>query len=208
MDYWLFLLLCLAATFSPGPAVLLVVKNAANYGVNYSLSGILGNITAMLCLASLSAAGLGAIILASTLMFTAIKVVGGIYLIYLGLKSWLASRTLSLSNDAPPQLDTISRKKLFREAYIVGVSNPKAIAFYTALFPQFIHHDQAMPEQFLLLGGTFALCSFSALLVYALTSKQLSPYLRKQNVSRLFHRITGGVFVGFGLSLLLSPHKS
>jgi threonine/homoserine/homoserine lactone efflux protein len=200
MDYWLFLLICLVATFSPGPAVLLAIKNFANFGVWQSMKGIAGNVAAVMTLASLSAAGLGAIILASDLLFSLIKVLGGLYLMYLGVKAWNTRYTKpALQKDSKP---LTTGKKLFTEAYVVGMSNPKAIAFYTAVFPQFIDLNQAVLPQFCLLAGTFACCSMVGLGLYALATTSISQYLARENINRLFHRLTGGIFIGFGLSLI------
>ena len=200
MDYWLFLLICLVATFSPGPAVLLAIKNSASFGFWQSLKGVAGNVAAVMTLASLSAAGLGAIILASDLLFSLIKIIGGLYLTYLGIKAWNSRYTkLALQTDSK---SLASSKKLFMEAYVVGMSNPKAIAFYTAVFPQFIDLNQAVLPQFCLLAGTFACCSMVGLGFYALATTSISQYLARENINRLFHRLTGGIFIGFGLSLI------
>jgi len=162
MDYLLFFTICVAATFSPGPAVLLTVKNSAVYGVERAVSGILGNIAAMITMAGLSATGLGVLLLASESLFLFIKMVGGIYLLLLGIKTWRSNkRTLK---NYEPQASANNRKMLFREAYLVGVTNPKAIVFYSALFPQFIEVEHSIIPQFILLTLTFTSSSFLALL--------------------------------------------
>ncbi|WP_409525213.1 LysE family translocator [Nitrincola sp. MINF-07-Sa-05] len=204
MDYIIFLGICLATTFSPGPAVVLAIKNSTSYGVPKALVAIMGNLSAMMTLATLSAIGLGAVILASETLFMTIKIIGGLYLIYLGVKAWNSRAQMGSGDKAAPHALTKSNAKLWLEAYTVGVSNPKAVAFYTALFPQFINLDQAVLPQFILLALTFALCSFSALCFYALAAQGVRKHLMKENVLRTFHRVTGGVFVGFGISLILS----
>ncbi|ASA57806.1 LysE family translocator [Vibrio gazogenes] len=94
MGYFIYLGICIVATASPGPAIFLSIKNGAKYGLSKALIGVVGNVAAMLTLASVSAVGLGAVILASPLLYTAIKVIGGLYLIYLGVKAW-CSKPLS-----------------------------------------------------------------------------------------------------------------
>ncbi|MEZ8718917.1 LysE family translocator [Vibrio splendidus] len=202
MDYLLFFTICVAATFSPGPAVLLTVKNSAVYGVERAVSGILGNIAAMITMAGLSATGLGVLLLASESLFLFIKMVGGIYLLLLGIKTWRSNkRTLK---NYEPQASANNRKMLFREAYLVGVTNPKAIVFYSALFPQFIEVEHSTIPQFILLTLTFTSSSFLALLTYALVTKKLKFWLIKEKVRATFNKVTGGIFIGFGLSLILS----
>ncbi|MFM9735722.1 LysE family translocator, partial [Streptomyces niveiscabiei] len=83
--------------------MLLAIKNSANFGVWQSMKGIAGNVAAVMTLASLSAAGLGAIILASDLLFSLIKVLGGLYLMYLGVKAWNTRYTKpALQKDSKP----------------------------------------------------------------------------------------------------------
>ncbi|MCC5810187.1 MAG: LysE family translocator [Ectothiorhodospiraceae bacterium] len=202
IDYIVFLGICVVATISPGPAVFLAIKNSLQSGTKKALVGVYGNVLAMLTLASISAAGLGAVILASSTLYTAIKIIGGVYLIYLGLKIFCsASRPI---NEGEETYANVSPKKsiLFREAYFIGVSNPKAIAFYTALFPQFINLHEPVFPQFVLLSVTFAICSFAALMAYVFVAGKLKIYLQKENVSLWFNRITGGVFLGFGVAIL------
>nr|AKN39884.1 Homoserine/homoserine lactone efflux protein [Vibrio tasmaniensis] len=202
MDYLIFFTICVAATFSPGPAVLLTVKNSAVYGVERAVSGILGNIAAMITMAGLSATGLGVLLLASESLFLFIKMVGGIYLLLLGIKTWRSNkRTLK---NYEPQASANNRKMLFREAYLVGVTNPKAIVFYSALFPQFIEVEHSIIPQFILLTLTFTSSSFLALLTYALVTKKLKFWLIKEKVRATFNKVTGGIFIGFGLSLIIS----
>lgn len=200
MDYHLFLLVCLATTLSPGPAVLLTIKNSASYGVLRSISGIAGNVTAMMTLASMSAVGLSAILLASDLLFSVIKFGGGIYLIYLGIVAWNSKAEMRLLEGQ----DAKSRRNLFAEAYVVGISNPKALAFYAALFPQFIETGSAVLSQFAVLGMTFAGFSFSVLVMYSLLTSKIQQYLSRERVRTIFYKATGGLFMGFGFSLMLS----
>lgn len=202
MDYLLFLLICIVATFSPGPAVLLAVKNSAVHGLRKAMWGIGGNVAAMITMACLSAAGLGVVISASESLYHSVKILGGLYLIYIGIKTWRSSTQVACMQ--PNTLDGVSRYKLLGEAYIVGVTNPKAVIFYMALFPQFIAFEHSFAKQFVLLTLTFAFLSFVALSMYAIAANKLSVLLMKEKVSKAFNRATGGIFIGFGLSLITS----
>lgn len=203
MHYLVYLSICVATILTPGPAVVLTINNSARYGLKKATIGILGNITATSLLGAVSAAGLGAIILASTSLFNLIKISGGLYLIYLGIK---ALRTTTISKDTMPakQLAETSALQLYREAFLVSMSNPKAIAFFTAIFPQFIDPNQALWWQFFILAGTFAASSFTGLVFYAALASNLKRHLERQQVVRWFNRVTGGVFIGFSAALLAS----
>lgn len=150
MHYLMFWGICALTTASPGPAVLLAIRNGAQYGFKRALIAILGNITAISILAAISVAGLGVIITTSTTLFNAVKIVGGLYLIYLGYKAFTSQRQLNLTT-ASDLIPKKSNQALYREAFLVGFTNPKAIAFVTALFPQFIDPHQPLLTQFLFL---------------------------------------------------------
>ncbi|TXH68627.1 MAG: LysE family translocator [Thiothrix sp.] len=202
MHYFLFLSICVATAASPGPAVFLAIKNGLTHGFKRTLFAILGNLTALFIMMAISAAGLGALILASASLFNLLKIVGGLYLIYLGIKL-LRSKPLKIAVDttvipsAPVPL-----LSLYREAFLVSSTNPKAIAFCTALFPQFIRPTEPMASQFLILAFTFAGCSLFFLSLYAALAAKLRPQLAKEAVLGWFNRVTGLAFVGFGVGLL------
>lgn len=199
-NYLAYILLALSIIVVPGPAIILTVKNSIRYGYKIAVANILGNFVAMVILGTLSAVGLGAIILASAALFGAIKILGCAYLVFLGIKAWRSSGTkLSLQSERS-RLGKRKVLNVFQEGFLVGISNPKAIAFFTALFPQFIDPDRSFFPQFLTLIVTIELIAFSVQLSYALLSSKLAPYLSKEKPMRLFNRITGISFVGFGLA--------
>jgi threonine/homoserine/homoserine lactone efflux protein len=125
------------------------------------------------------------------------------YLIYLGMKAWTAPllKQGTQNNDADYR-NKIEFFQVFKEGFWVGMSNPKAIAFFTALFPQFIDHSRSFFPQFLTLIFTIETISFCILSAYALLSSKTSHYLYKESSMRFFHKLTGGAFIGFGVALL------
>lgn len=203
MHYWVFLSLCIATAASPGPAVMLAVKNGAQYGIKRTLVAILGNITAVSCLALISIMGVGAILAASVTLFTIVKIIGGCYLIYLGYKAFTSQRKLNINIDNKNS-KPISLFSLYREAFLVSMTNPKAIAFFMGLFPQFINPHEALVPQFIPLVLTFVLCSFVFLSLYATLASSLRSFLQKEHILGWFNKITGGIFIGFGTALLVS----
>ena len=201
-DYLVYVTLAFAVTALPGPAVILTIKNSIQYGYKIALANIIGNFIAMIILASLSALGLGAIILASSALFSAIKIAGCVYLFYLGVKVWNAPHK---QNKIVPQNQTSTKEKtlaVFKEGFGVGIANPKAIAFFTALFPQFIDPAAAFIPQFLTLIFTIEGISFLVLTTYAFFSSAASPYLSREKPMMLFNKLTGAAFIGFGLTLI------
>ena len=94
----------------------------------------------------------------------------------------------------------------YRQGALVAASNPKAILFAAAFFPQFLNPEAAQLTQFAILLGTFAVVEVAWYFVYAASGKQLATYLRRATVMRAFNRLTGGVFVGF--AALMAAAKS
>ena len=204
-NYLVFLGVVLIATISPGPAVFLALKNGARYNYSKALFGVFGNITALLLFAALSALGLGAILLASSKAFLVIKLVGSVYLCYLGVKLWAARATPhpTLTTDMNPlPTNTPSNLNLYQEGLLVGITNPKTIVFFAALFPQFLSPEQSLFQQFLLLAFTIALFSFIFLALYTALSSTVRTFLNQPKVMTVFNKVVGTVFIGYGLGLL------
>lgn len=201
-DYLIYVTLAITVTAIPGPAVALTIKNSLRYGYKVAIANIFGNFAAMVILATLSALGLGAVILASSTLFSAVKIFGCMYLIYLGVKVW---RTPHIKEDTQYQVQSKDKREfisVFKEGFGVGISNPKAIAFFTALFPQFIDQSRAFIPQFLTLIITIEGISCFVLMVYALLSAMATPYLSNGKVMNIFNKLMGLAFVGFGITLI------
>ncbi len=200
-NYIGFLIIALIATAVPGPAVLLAITNALRHGMKRTAVAIMGNVTGILLLAGVSALGLSAVIQTSELAFTAVKWLGGFYLVYLGVKMWRSPSAQLNPNDELPVSSRTSLWRLYGQALLVAVSNPKAIAFCTALFPQFIDPAAPMAWQFTLLAATFGLLSFVFLMLYAGLAQRSKHWLGHRGGMQWFNRVTGGLFVGLGAAL-------
>jgi threonine/homoserine/homoserine lactone efflux protein len=201
-DYLVYVALAVTITAIPGPAVILTIQNSIKYGLKNSIAGILGNFIAMITIASISALGLSGIVLASSTLFTTVKFAGCIYLIYLGIRAWRAPLLNNAESRQADHPNTRGFFPVFKEGVWVGMSNPKAIAFFTALFPQFIDHSRAFFPQFLTLTFTIEGISFCILSAYAILSSKTADYLHKESSMHFFHKLTGGAFIGFGVALL------
>lgn len=195
---FVFATICIIANASPGPAVFLAMRNGSQHGLRAACIGIFGNVSAMLSLALLSAAGIGTIVMSSPWMYNVIKVAGGAYLIYLGIHVCRA-RIVCCNN---LRHSAQCRLALFKEAFAIGISNPKSIAFYAALFPQAINSNLPLTSQFLMLFAICASISCSFLLFYAASSSKISSQIQSLTVRRWFNRISGTAFIGFGVMLM------
>ena len=204
-DTWIYYLLAvLILTASPGPSSLLCMTKGVQSGFILSIFTALGSLTAISGILTLSFTGLGVIIASSEVVFNVIKWTGAAYLIFLG---WKSLRSSQQDYDQLPGQESDS--KAVRESilshyvsgFIVGASNPKAILFFTALFPQFIDPSLALLPQFAVFASTFAVMELSWLLVYAYLVAKSSNWLFAKGRAKVFNRVTGGVFIGAGALL-------
>ncbi len=195
--WWLFLLMTFVVSATPGPNMLLVMSSSARFGLRPAIVTMCGCMSALMAMMGISAAGLGALLHTFPAVFDALRLAGAAYLAYLGIKSWRSPVPESTDEAAPQAQPAAQTAALFRQGFLVAASNPKAILFAAAFFPQFINPQEAQLPQFAILLATFAVIEISWYFVYAISGKQLSTYLRRANVLRAFNRLTGGVFVGF-----------
>ena len=205
-QYLVFVAITGVFLLSPGPSVLLSINNGAKYGVKLSAIGVLGNVVAFQVLIILSALGLGAIITASGEVFNVLKVLGAIYLIYLGVKVWLAPVS-NLSNGKETTKDTVTPFILFKQAFFVTSSNPKALVYVSALLPQFINTEQALLPQVATLALTSAVVQFIIFMSYAALASRAREFLKNSKNRKIFNRFSGVTFIGFGVSLGLSENR-
>lgn len=199
-NYLLYIGVAFATILLPGPAVILTVNNSIQRGLLKSFAGILGIALAILLVATISATSLGIVLASSVMAFTVVKILGAIYLIYLGIKMWRTKTKNSTHTD----IQKSSLLKCFIEGFLVSISNPKAIVFFMSIFPQFIDLSQDYRPQFILLATTFSALIVVVHSMYALFASIAKTRLSSSSGNTLLNKISGGVFVAFGVGLAVS----
>jgi len=191
------------AAVSPGPAILLALRNGLSFGMRAVMWSSLGNITGLLCLSAAAMLGLGLMLKSSALLFSIVKVLGAMYLFYIGMRH-LLGRTSLMQVEASPSDGSRAYKpyRLYREALFLAAFNPKPILFFTALFPQFISTQEPLLPQFLILTGIFMLLSFITLIAYASLAARAKRALQRPSLITWVNRVFGAVFIAFGAVLL------
>ncbi|MFT5258829.1 MAG: homoserine/homoserine lactone efflux protein [Saprospiraceae bacterium] len=203
----LFFLTITAASISPGPNVLLVIMNTLKHGIRGAAFTVLGNLTALLFIALLAAIGVGTVIKALPYAYTIMKWVGGFYLIWMGFKlikntfKSVEKSTTSTHSKRTTSSEQVTSKTIFVEAIAVSASNPKAILFLTAIFPQFISIDKPISPQFAIM---FASIIMSVMLIHGAYAGS-SVWFRNRpfsvTVRNSLSRFTGGLFITLGLAV-------
>ncbi|MET1080794.1 MAG: LysE family translocator [Pseudomonas sp.] len=191
------------AILSPGPAMLLALRNGMSFGVRSVVWSSLGNISALFCLSAAAMLGLGLLLKSSALLFGLVKILGALYLFYIGWRHLFGRASVLGHNPEPEAVPRVpSRYRLFREAFLIAAFNPKPILFFTALFPQFIQAQSPLMPQFFALTGIFMGLSFVTLLGYASVAARARRLLRRGSFSTWLNRAVGTVFISFGVGLL------
>jgi len=187
----------------PGPSALISMTHGLRYGRRQALATVTGGVLAALILMSASALGLGAILAASTTAFTLLKIVGAAYLVWLGISAW-RDKGHDAPMAAPEMEDAPGAMRLFRKGFMVGISNPKDLLFFAALFPNFIDANQPHALQFATLALTWAVLDCSIMFSYACAGRRLSGVFSNPKRLRMLNRSTGSLFVFAGGALALS----
>ncbi len=203
LSTWLlFTSIALLTTFSPGPAILLAITNSLRFGLRASFYSTLGNELGLLLISSIVILGLGTVLIASTTLFLLLKIIGAAYLIYLGIRQWKFKEKLFSQEKNKTKYQIQSHWVSLTQGFFVATTNPKAILFFSALFPQFINIDRPLFVQFSILIATFSFLSICALMLYAFLAHHSKKWFNKN--TRLFSRLLGGLFITLGMGILIT----
>jgi homoserine/homoserine lactone efflux protein len=194
------LLFCLTETalcIIPGPAVLLVLSTALRRGFPSATRATAAILAGNTMYFALSATGIAAVIVASHVVFGALKWAGAAYLVWLGLRMLLARAG---GHGGAGERPAGNAERIFVRAFIVQAANPKALVFFIALLPQFINPAASVPQQILVLGLSSVAIEFIVLSLYA----ALAAGARTFTVTRfsgLLERIGGAILIAAGARL-------
>jgi len=201
LDTWLaYFVASWLISLSPGAGAISCMAAGMRYGYARATWNILGLQLGILFVLAIVALGLGAIIAASTALFTAVKWLGAAYLVYLGVQQWRAPaspvRDASAGDDSQG-----SPRRLVMRGFLVNATNPKGIVFMLAVLPQFI--DPARPQlpQYLICGSTLFFTDLVVMSGYTGVAAKVLRLLREPRHVRWINRTFGGLFVAAGAVL-------
>lgn len=150
--------------------------------------------------------GVGSVLIASATAFTVLKVLGALYLMYLGIKQWRNTHGM-LEGDVVQQAVAEGQgdwKKRFMTGMLTNVTNPKGIVFMVAVLPQFINASRPIALQLAIMALTMTLIDIVVMHGYALSGRMLRRVLTTARAVRWQNRVFGGVFVALGVALLFT----
>lgn len=193
-------------TMTPGVDTMLIFRNTIRGGVKDGLVSSLGICSGLFVHASLSALGISAILLYSTTAFTLLKIIGAIYLVWLGFNSLKAFWFNKKIKEVKASHVEFSFLRSIREGFMSNVLNPKTIVFYMAFLPQFISpEDSAFFQSMLLASMHFIIATiWQGILIYTIC--KANGFIMRPSVRKSLDFISGTVMIGLGVKLFLS-HK-
>ena len=178
---------------TPGPDMALVLRNTVRGGRPEGLRTVAGIALGLLGWASASALGVAAILAASSTLFTALKLAGGVYLVYLGIQSLLALR-----HGEATQAERRPPGSAFRQGLVTNLLNPKLAVLFTTLLPQFIDTDEPAVAKSALLAAIFVSIGLTWLVAYTLIVESVA---RSRTFRRVTEAVSGVVLVALGAKL-------
>ncbi len=184
---------------TPGPAVLYIVARSVEQGRIAGLASVCGITTGTLVHVLAAALGLSALLASSALAFAIVKYAGAGYLIYIGVRRILSRTDTPTTKVDPPRRSLL---RLYRDGFVVNLLNPKTALFFLAFLPQFVDPSRgAVAFQIAFLGLMFTLMGLTSDALYALIAGTAGRWVkRNQHYLRWERFVTGGLFIGLGLT--------
>jgi threonine/homoserine/homoserine lactone efflux protein len=201
----LFLVASIALILAPGPDSLYVLARGLGQGRRAGLVAALGSSSGLLVHTTLAALGLAVLLQTSEIAYTVVRVGGALYLIYLGVRALLSRERFAVGATA----SQFSPQRMYLQGMLTNVLNPKVALFFIAFLPQFVDpHTPSFALSMLTLGLTFALLTVCYLTLVGTLSGALGRALLSQpRVAGAMRWVTGGVFIGLGLRLLIPERR-
>ena len=187
---------------TPGMCMTLALTLGMSVGLKRSLPMMAGELLGVGLIAVLAAVGVATIMLQFPDVFTIFKLIGGLYLAWIGIEMWRSRGSLAI----PENLDTQQSSKpldLALKGFITAIANPKGWAFFISLLPPFLHQDQPLAPQLTVLIAMILTMEFICLLLYATGGQALRHLLLDRGNVKLLNRIAGTLMIGVGLWLIL-----
>ena len=198
--YGIYLLTSLLLNVTPGTDTMYIISRSTSQGRKAGYYSVLGISTGAFIHTLLAAFGLSIILAKSIVLFTAIKLIGAAYLIYLGIRMLRQKSPLNFESSA---LQNMELKKIYMQGVLTNVTNPKVALFFISFLPQFIRPDNPYgPVPFILLGISFIMTGTIWCFIIAYFASFATKKLRENaKIADLLNKLTGIVFIGLGIKL-------
>ena len=209
LHLWLAYLLALTLlSLAPGPSAVLAMGHGLNYGARRALLTVCGMESAVILMMLAAGGGMGALLAASPAVFFAVRLVGALYLMWLGFRQWHApvhgayARENAIENAAENAAPELNARGRWLAGFLCNISNPKGIVFMAAMLPQFLQTSRPLAPQLAILIATTIIIDGAVMQGYAAIAARLARWLRQAAARRALNRICGGELILMGGVLL------
>ena len=203
-----FLALAAVVIVTPGPDTALTIRNTLAGGRRAGVATAIGVASGQALWTLATSAGLAGLLLASRPLFSALRLVGAVYLVFLGLQALRAAWRGTREDHAPADSGAITRvapAAAFRQGVLSNLANPKMAVFFPSLLPQFSQPGEGAFAGLLTLGLLFCTMTLTWLAFYAALVARAGDVLRRRGVRRALEGAMGALLVAFGLRLATEP---
>jgi threonine/homoserine/homoserine lactone efflux protein len=192
-----------ALVLLPGPDTAVVTKNALVHGRDAALGSAVGTNVGVSIWTLATALGVAAVLRSSATVYDALKLLGALYLVWIGIRTLRDSRRGRADGTQAGGARTMDGRGGFRQGLITDLANPKVGIFFTSLLPQFVSPHGSALLQMLILGGIYTAFSLAWMSAYALAAVRLAHLLSRPRVKAMIDRCSGLVLVGVGIRLAI-----
>ncbi len=182
----------------PGPTNMVVVSNSMKFGFRKSLWTVLGAACSHSSFFCVTTLGLAAILLTSAHVLEVLKWFGAVYLVWMGVRLWMAKEAEDEIGDGRYMA---TARSLFTQGFLVNTTNPKALAFYAAFFPPFVNPSLPALPQLLMMGATFVAIFLIVAILHGLAADRVRAMFQTRRSQRVWNRMAGSFLIGAGLLL-------
>lgn len=196
-----FIIMTLFVVMSPGIDTALITKRTIADGKSAGFQMAFGITVGSLFHTVAATLGLSALLLQSALAFNILKLIGAIYLIFLGIKAILQKKVDIQNKD---EINEGRHRSAFQEGLLSNILNPKVVIFFLTFLPQFVTDSDNAMGQFLLMGCIYALLSIIWFVAYVICLHYIREWLLSPKVQNWMEKATGIVLIGFGIKLLFT----
>lgn len=193
LNVWITLLLAsIAISVSPGAGAVVSMNHGIKYGLKKSYAAIFGLQLGLFIQTFIVVIGLGALIAKSVMLFTTIKWIGVVYLVYLGI-SKIIEKVETV--DEGEQLKSYNARKAFISATLINLTNPKATVFLVAFIPQFLNPNDSLWLQFVIISLTLCIVDMFVMTGYSSMASKLKFLIKDAKAMMIQNRITGSFLI-------------
>lgn len=207
VDLGVFVAAGLILNITPGADMLYIAGRSSSQGAKAGVIAALGTGTGCFVHILFAAFGLSVVLATSALAFSVVKLAGAVYLVYLGITTLLSLRSKSSAAAGP--VIPLSPWRIFQQAVLINILNPKVALFFMALLPQFVSPQAAHPAiSFLFLGSLFDFNGTIVNVVFAVFSAKIASRLKDcKRLGGMLKTAVGALFIGLGVRLALTSQK-